>query len=131
MVQGVKHHLVWVRRYIASKWRGGASWHFAGHADVCVAPNLVHSSVSGHGGGGCEELAHLVGSPTPWVSPRCFLSTLYPNFSVVRPCRSSVVGYHVADGDLAPVSCVKKERGRGGIFLTSIILRTVMTWHVR
>jgi hypothetical protein len=51
------------------RWRGEARQQ---PIHVRVGPNVAHLSVGGRGGGGSEELAHLAGSPTPWVSPRCF-----------------------------------------------------------
>ena len=51
-------------------WRGEARQQLI---HVRVGPNIAHLSVGGRGGGGSKELAHLAGSPTPWVSPCCLL----------------------------------------------------------
>ena len=51
----------------------------------------------------------------------CYLPGCCPSLTIlVHPC-SFIVGCHIAVGDVAPVSCVKKGGGGGLVLLTSTL----------
>ena len=78
--------------------------------------------------------------PCKWERGRggCCLPGCYPSLAILVCPHSSVVGCHVANGDVVPVSCVKEGEG-GGTSVThlyifhrsSLLLSSICHWLPR
>ena len=95
--------------------------------------------VGGHSSPSVRGWLRLV-LPCKWERGRggCCLPGCYPSLAILVCPRSSVVGCHVANGDVVPVSCVREGEG-GGIFVThlymfhssSLLLSSICYWLPR